>query len=111
MKTYVHLWSYLAEFVEWDVSEKSRKKIIFNNFFFFFYSADLWDDVEKYGGSRQATDGNKIRRTILVNQGYSYTWKYVILTCFSTWTMVMRTRFSSAFYTHCLSCVSFFFAI
>ena len=50
-----------------NVSDKSCRenqntRFIFNNFFFPLKSYRLWYKVEKYGTSRQATDGNIIRR-------------------------------------------------
>jgi hypothetical protein len=56
MKTYVQLWSYLAEFlVEWETFQtkvvKNRTHFISNNFLFK-KSSRLWDNVEKYGTVR-----------------------------------------------------------
>jgi hypothetical protein len=67
MKTYVHLWQYLAEFfLEWEMFEtKVVEKIkthILCSIMFFQKSCRLWDNVEKYGRARQATDDNIIRR-------------------------------------------------
>jgi hypothetical protein len=60
---------YLAEFVlEWEsfqtnVVEKIKTHILCSITFFFKKSYRLWDNVEKYGRARQATDDNIIRRT------------------------------------------------
>ena len=60
MKTYVHLWSYLALFfLEWemfsaDFVEKIKTHFIFNNGFR--KSRHSWDNVEKYSRTGQATD-------------------------------------------------------
>jgi hypothetical protein len=67
MKTYVHLWSYLAEFfLEWEMLQTKVVEQIKNTHFmfsnFFRKSCRRWDNVEKYGRTRQATDGNIIRR-------------------------------------------------
>jgi hypothetical protein len=68
MKTYVHLWKYPAEFfLEQEMLQteviKKIKKIYFKfNNFVLRKSCLLWDNVEKYGRVRQATDDNIIRR-------------------------------------------------
>jgi hypothetical protein len=69
MKTYVHLWQNLTHFfLEWvifqtKVIEKIKTYILLPiTFFFFQKSCRLWDNVEKYGTTRQATDDNIIRR-------------------------------------------------
>jgi hypothetical protein len=67
MGTCVHLWQYLAEiFLEWEifqtkVVEKIRTHILCS-ITFSLKSCRLWDNVEKYGTARQATDDNIIRR-------------------------------------------------
>ena len=60
-KSYVHLWSYLAEFVlEWEIFQRELlEKIKRHNLG---KSCRLWHSVEKYGGIRQATDDNIIWR-------------------------------------------------
>jgi hypothetical protein len=87
MNTCVHL-GYLAElFSEWEifhtkVIEKIKTHILCS-ITFFRKSCRLWDNVEKYGRCRQATDGNIIRRMrfacriIRATDTHS---KYVILT-------------------------------
>ena len=68
MKTYRHLWQYLAELsVEWEmfqtkVVEKIKTHLTFNNFFFFRKSCRLWDNLEKCGWDGQATGDSIIRR-------------------------------------------------
>jgi hypothetical protein len=67
MKTYVHLWQYLAKFfLEWEMFQtKVVDKIkthILCSITFSRKSYRLWDNVEKYGTARQATDDNIIRR-------------------------------------------------
>jgi len=60
MKTYIHCWSYLAQFfLEWDifrtwVVEKIKTHFMFN----FFKSFLLCDNVEKYCTSGHTTDAN-----------------------------------------------------
>jgi hypothetical protein len=67
MKTYAHFWHYFAGFfLEWEmfetqVVEKIKTHILFFDTFFQ-KSCRLWDNVEKYGTARQATDDNNIRR-------------------------------------------------
>jgi len=39
----------------WKLSRKSRH-FMFRNFFFFWKLCHLWDNVEKYGRTKQATD-------------------------------------------------------
>jgi hypothetical protein len=64
IKTYVHLWSYLAEFfIEWSmlqtkVVEKIKTHIVCSKTLFFFKLCRLRDDVGKYGRVRQAIDDN-----------------------------------------------------
>jgi hypothetical protein len=61
MKTFSHLWQYLAElFLEWEmfdikVVEKIKRHILCSATFSR-KSCPLWDNVEKAGGSRDATD-------------------------------------------------------
>ena len=63
MKTCSHLWHYLAEFcLEWEmfqikVVEKIKAHVLCSVTFFrkFFH---LWDNVEQYGGAREAADDN-----------------------------------------------------
>jgi hypothetical protein len=67
MKTYVYLWQYLAEFfLEWEVFlTKFVEKIKTHSLFSVTFSWNrcrLWDNVEKYGTARQATDDSILRR-------------------------------------------------
>jgi hypothetical protein len=67
MKTCAYLWQYLVEFfLEWEmfqtkVVEKIKTHILYS-ITFSQKSCRLWDNVEKYGTARQATDDNIIRR-------------------------------------------------
>jgi hypothetical protein len=93
-----------------NVSGKSCKEnpnthFMFNKFFFE-KSYCLWDNVERYGRTRQVTDDN------IIWHMYSAHWitkaadtcsDYVILTCFSTATMVTWTCLNVKLYVHCLS--------
>ena len=63
MKTSSHLWQYIAEpFLEWTMSQmKVVDKIkthISYSVTFSRISSRLWDNVEKYGGAREATYDN-----------------------------------------------------
>ena len=66
MQPYVHLWQYLAEvFLEWEMFQiKAVDKIkhLSCSITFSRKSCSLWDNVEKFGGAREATDDNIIRR-------------------------------------------------
>jgi hypothetical protein len=67
MKMCVHLWQYLTEFfLAWEmfqteVAEKVKTQILCSTNVFQ-KSYCLWDNVEKYGRARQATDDNIIQR-------------------------------------------------
>ena len=62
MKTDMRFWSYLAQFLlelemlQTKVVEKIKTHFIFNTIFFFRKSCRLWDKVEKYVETGQATD-------------------------------------------------------
>jgi len=63
MKTFAHLWLYHAQFfLEWEMFRtKAVDKIkthIYCSVTFSRKSYRLWDNVEKYGRARQATDDN-----------------------------------------------------
>jgi hypothetical protein len=63
VKTYEQLWQYLAEFLlEWEmfqikVVEKIKTHILCS-VTIVRKSCCLWDNVEKYGGAREAADDN-----------------------------------------------------
>jgi hypothetical protein len=66
MNIYVHLW-YLAEFfLQWEVFQtivvEKIKIHILCPITFLWKSHPLWNNVEKYGIARQATDDNTIQR-------------------------------------------------
>jgi len=61
------LWQYLTEFfLEWEIFQtKVAEEIkihVLSSIYFSRKSSRLWRTVEKYGRSRQATDGTVIRR-------------------------------------------------
>jgi hypothetical protein len=111
MNTYLHLWLYLAKFVlEWEmfqitVVKNQNTYFVFNNLFR--KSCRLWGNVEKYVRARQATNDNIIRRmpfACWITKATDTHSEYVIVICFSTTTMVMRTRVNLMLCVHCLSC-------
>jgi hypothetical protein len=67
---------------------------------FFRKSCPFWDNVEKYGTARQATDGNIIRRMRFawwITKATDTHSEYVILIAFSTGTVDTRTRLNITF--------------
>ena len=70
MKMFLHLWQYLAEFfLEWGmfqtkVVEKIKTRILCS-VTFFLRSCRLRDNVEKYGGAREAACDNMAARCML----------------------------------------------
>jgi hypothetical protein len=89
--------SYLAQFfLEWNmfptkVVEKIKTQILCA--VIFFKSCRLWENVEKYRRARKAKDDNMAHtHCILYNQGYKHTLRLCNTYCFSTATMVARTR-------------------
>ena len=70
MKTFSHLWQYLAEcFLEWKMFEiKVVEKVkihIFCSVVFFPKTVILSDNVEKYSAAREVADGNMAARCML----------------------------------------------
>ena len=71
MKTFMHLWQYLAEFfLEWETSQinvvEKIKTQILCLVTFSEKSYRLSDNVEKYGGAREDADNMAHARGILV---------------------------------------------
>jgi len=78
MKTYIHFWSYLAQFfLEWEMFhawgvekiKKKKKHFMFNKLSPrpFRKPYLVWDDVEKYWRAGQATDGNMAHACFILN--------------------------------------------
>jgi len=68
-------------------------------------SCRLWDYMEKYCRARQDTDDNMAHAHCMPDtQGYRYTLRLCNTYCFSTATVVARTRLSARLYVQCLSC-------
>jgi hypothetical protein len=70
MKTFSHLWRYLAEFfLEWEnVSNKCYRENKNTHFMlcnFFRKSYYFLDNFEKYGEAREAADDNMVARCML----------------------------------------------
>jgi hypothetical protein len=65
MQTFRHLWQYIAEFfLEWEmfqikVVDKIKIHILYS-ITFLRKSCNLWNNVEKYGGAREAADYNMV---------------------------------------------------
>jgi hypothetical protein len=79
-----------------DKSHRENHNTSFTfNKLFFRTSCRLWDNVEKYGTSRQATDDNTAHAHCLLD---TYGYKHKLITCntyyFSTATMIARTHFN-----------------
>jgi len=72
--------------VQTKVVEEIKTHILCLETFFFSNLCHLWDNVEKYYRAGQATDDN--------TEGYKYTLSICNTDCFSTATMVGRTRLS-----------------
>jgi len=80
MKTSIYFWSYLVHFfLEWElfqtkVVEKINTSILWRKTFLFRLSCRLWDNVEKYSISVQATDDNMVpAHCMLDTKGYKHT--------------------------------------
>jgi hypothetical protein len=104
MKTYVRLWLYLAGFfLEWEMFQTNVEKIKTQRL----SSIPFFQNVEKYGTARQATDDNIIRRMRIAcwitkatdTLGMCNTY------CFCAATIVSPARLNITLYVHCLSCL------
>jgi hypothetical protein len=110
--TYIHFLSYLAQFfLEWEIFQtKVVKKIkthifVFNNNYFFRKSCRLLDNVENCGAAGHTTHNMAHAHCMLDNWDYRHTLRICNTYCFSTATMVTRTRLNVTWYAHCLSCL------
>ena len=126
MKTFSHLWQYVAKFfLEWEIHEthvvEKMKKHILCSATFFRKTCRLWDNVEKCGGAREAADDVakcRIRVAWWIRKATRMHTPTLLATrthrqicdtyCFSTATMVSRTLLSVTLYIHCLSCFALF---
>ena len=70
---------------------------------YFRKSCRLWNNVEKYGRSRQATQDNMAHaHCMLDTYGYKHTHRICNTYCLSTATTVARKRLSVTLYVHCV---------
>jgi hypothetical protein len=101
MKTYVHVWQHLAEFLKWEMFQSCRDNQTHTFYVQNQKSYRLWDNVEKYGRARQVADDNIIRRmrfACWITKATDTHSGYVILIAFT------RTHLSVTLHAHCLSC-------
>jgi hypothetical protein len=111
MTTYVNLW-YLAQFfLGWEMFQTNLvekiKTLILGSITFFRKSCRLWDNVKKYGTAWQATDDSTIqgmRIARLMTKSTYINWELCNTRCFSTATVIARTRLNVTFTLHYLSC-------
>jgi hypothetical protein len=72
MKTFAHLWKYLATFfLEWEmfyikVTEKIKTHVLYS-IIFSRKSYRLWENVEKYSRTRETTNDDTIKIYMLVS--------------------------------------------
>jgi hypothetical protein len=92
-----------GELFQTKVLEKIKRRILYS-ITFFRKSCLLWDNVQKYGRARQATDDNIIRRMrfACLTKAIIHTLRVCNTYCFLTAAMVTRTRLSVTLYLHCL---------
>jgi hypothetical protein len=130
MKTYVHLWQYLAElFLEWEMfqknfAEKIKTRILCSNFFSLKIAPFMWQCGNKCGRTGEAADENiilRMRTTCWITKATHTHSEYVILIAFlrqqllqentsilrytyiaCTATMVTRKHLNITLYVHCL---------
>jgi hypothetical protein len=91
----------------WDkfCRENQNTLFIFNNFFFFRKSCILWDNVEKYCRSWQATDDNMTHAHFkLGTYDYRHTLRICNTYCFSTTKVTAQKHMNVTLYVYCLSC-------
>jgi len=100
MKTNKHFSLYIAQFLlEWETFQtKVLEKIkifIVCSITFFRESCRLWNNVEKYRRAGQTTDYTKTHsHWMLDTKGYRRILRICNIYCFSTSTMVARTRYN-----------------
>ena len=88
------------------VVENIKTHILCSVTFFPRISCRLWGNVEKYVRAGQPADGNMAHaHCMLDTEGYRHTLRICKTYCFSTATVVARTRLDVTLYLHCLSCL------
>jgi hypothetical protein len=122
VKMLSHLWQYLNDFfLEWEtfkIQVVEKIHIIYSVTFSENWCC-LWENVKKYGGAREAADGNMVAHYILHKQGYTYartrqharahththTHREISkIYCVSTATVVSWMHLNVMLYVHYLSC-------
>ena len=108
MKNNLHFLSYLARFfLEWGtfqtkVVEKMKTHILCSvTFFFLRKSCRVWGNLKKWRRARQTTDDNMAYAHCMLD---THTLTTCNTSCFSTATMVARTRLSVTLRVQCLYC-------
>jgi hypothetical protein len=108
MQTNIHLWSHLTQFIlEWEML---RTKVVENiktqslcSITCFRKSCRLWNNVEKYGRSRQATQDNMTHaHCMLDTYRYKHTHRIYNTYYLSTATTVARKRLNVTLYVQCV---------
>ena len=108
MTTNTHFWSCDSVLLRMrNVSDRNCKetrntRFTTRSFSFFFFrkSCRLWDNVEKYCSSGQATGGNMTYSHFMLHtQGYKNTLRILLCTA----AVIARTRLNIALYVHYLS--------
>ena len=109
MKTSIHLLSYPAEFdLEWEFFQTKVVEQIKSHFLysvtFFRKLRRLWDNVEIYIRTGEATDENMAHDALFTpsTQDRKHTLRTCNSYCFSTAKMVSQTDFSGTLYVHCV---------
>jgi hypothetical protein len=84
--------------------ESRNTHFLFNNFFS--ENRNDYENVEKYCRAGQATDDDNMTHVhcVLDTSGYRHILRLCNTHCFSTATMVARSRLSVTLYVHCLPC-------
>jgi hypothetical protein len=111
VKNNVHLWLFTDFFLEWEifqtkVIEKIKTHILCSVTFLPRKSRRLWRNVEKCCRAGQTTDDNitrRMRTSCWISKATDYTLRIGNNLCFSTKTMVTRTRLNVTLYVDCLS--------
>jgi hypothetical protein len=111
MKTYVHLWQYLARvFLEWEmfqtkVVEKIKTHILCS-ITFFLKSCRLWDNVEKCGWVSQATNATirRMRFACRITEATDTHSSYAILIALARQQWLRERASTFTLHAHCLSC-------
>ena len=87
--------------------ENQNTHFMVNNFFFYFRkSCRLWDNVERYSKTGQATDDNMAHEHCMLDTWcYKHTLRVCNAYCFTTATMAVWTLLSATLYVQCLLCL------